>query len=54
MTRYNILIDGKVAYKELTQDEYFSTMEDLAQEFYDTGVPHPKSILTEFIEEWQR
>ena len=54
MTRYNILIDSKVAYKDLSQDEYFATMEDLAQEFYDTGVPHPKNILTEFIEEWQR
>ena len=54
MTRYNIRIDGKVAYKDLSQDEYFTAMEDLAQEFYNTGVPHPKSILTEFIEEWQR
>ena len=51
MTRYNILIDGKVAYKDLSQDEYFATMEDLAQDFYISGVPHPKSILTEFIED---
>ena len=50
MTRYNILIDGKVAYKDLSQDEYFTTMEDLAQDFYISGVPHPKSIQTEFIE----
>ena len=51
MTRYNILIDGKVAYKDLSQDDYFTTMEDLAQDFYISGVPHPTDIKTEFIED---
>ena len=51
MTRYNILIDGKVAYRDLSQDEYFTTMEDLAQDFYISGVPNPQSIKTEFIED---
>ena len=50
MTRYNILIEGKIAYKDLSQDEYFNTMEDLAQDFYISGVPHPTVIKTEFIE----
>jgi len=51
MTRYNILIDGKIAYEDLSQDEYFNTMEDLAQDFYISGVPHPTNIKTEFIED---
>ncbi len=29
MTRYNILIDGKVAYENLSQDEYFNKKEDI-------------------------
>ena len=51
MTRYNILIDSKVVYENLSQDEYFTTMEDLAQDFYISGVPNPQSIKTEFIED---
>ena len=50
MTRYNILIDGKVAYEDLSQDEYFNTMEDLAQDFYIDGTD-PSHIKTEFIED---
>ena len=51
MTRYNILIDSKGVYENLSQDEYFTTMEDLAQDFYISGVPNPQSIKTEFIED---
>ena len=51
MTCYNILIDGKVAYENLSQDEYFDKIEELAQEFYECGVPNPSDIKTEFIED---
>tara|TARA_X000000368_G_scaffold171524_1_gene135268 strand:+ start:890 stop:1048 length:159 start_codon:yes stop_codon:yes gene_type:complete len=52
MTRYNILIDGEVVYKNLTEDEYFNTIEDLAQDYYiDNSSPNPSNIKTEFIED---
>ena len=34
---YNIFEGDKLLYEDLTQDEYFSAMEDLAYEFYDNG-----------------
>ena len=49
--KYNILCKGEVIYSKLTEEEYFDTMEDLASEFYETGIPHPSDINTEIIEE---
>ena len=45
---YNVTVDGKV-YSELTEEEYMDLMEDLSQEFYQTGTPHPDDIHTETI-----
>ena len=48
---YNVTVNGKV-YSELTEEEYMDLMEDLSQEFYQTGTPHPDSIVTEtYLEE---
>tara|TARA_B100000214_G_scaffold81114_1_gene54956 strand:+ start:98 stop:265 length:168 start_codon:yes stop_codon:yes gene_type:complete len=43
---YSILIDGKEVYSNLSQNEYFDQMEDLAIEFYKTGSPHPDTVKT--------
>jgi hypothetical protein len=48
---YNILCKGSKIYSNLTEIEYFNTMEDLAIEFYQTGSPNPNEIETEIIEE---
>tara|TARA_B100001250_G_scaffold67539_1_gene54086 strand:+ start:283 stop:462 length:180 start_codon:yes stop_codon:yes gene_type:complete len=42
--------DGKV-YSDLTEEEYMDLMEDLSQEYYQTGTPHPDNIHTEIIED---
>ena len=47
---YNVTVDGKV-YSDLTEEEYMDLMEDLSQEFYQTGTPHPDDIITEIIED---
>ncbi len=47
---YNILIGGKVVYSDVTEGEYFRIMEDLAIEFYQTGLPNPDDITTELTE----
>ena len=48
---YSILIDGKEVYSNLSQNEYFDQMEDLAIEFYKTGSPHPDTVTTKINKE---
>jgi hypothetical protein len=49
-TQYNILCNGKVMYSNLTENEYFNTMEDLAIDYYQSGSPNPEDLTTEIIE----
>ena len=44
---YNVYEGDKLLFEDLTQDEYFDAMEDLAQEFYKTGVNNPNNLRTE-------
>ncbi len=46
---YHINIAGKRAFSNLTEEEYFDAIEDLSQEYYETGVPLPSDISTEVI-----
>jgi hypothetical protein len=48
---YNILCKGRKIYSNLTEEEYFNTMEDLAIDFYLSGTPQPNEIETEIIGE---
>jgi hypothetical protein len=48
---YNILCNGKLLFSNLTEEEYFDAVEDLAQEFYQSGTPNPADIKTEIIGE---
>ena len=48
---YNILCNGRKIYSNLSEEEYFDIMEDLAAEFYQTGSPNPNEIETEIIGE---
>jgi hypothetical protein len=50
-TKYNIYCNGRKIYANLTENEYFDIMEDLAVEYYDTGSPRPDELYTEIIEE---
>jgi hypothetical protein len=49
--RYNILCKGRKIYTNLTEEEYFQTMEDLSIQFYKTGSPKPEELETEIIGE---
>jgi len=44
---YSIYEGDRLLFENLTQDEYFSAMEDLAYEFYDNGSHNPQNIRTE-------
>ena len=46
---YNILCKGEKIYSNLTEEEYFNTMEDLAVKFYQSGSPKPEDLETEII-----
>jgi hypothetical protein len=48
---FNILCKGIKIYSNLTEEEYFNTMEDLSVEFYQTGSPRPEELETEIIGE---
>ena len=48
---YNIIVNGKVIFSNLSQMEMFDRLEDLSIEFYQTGAPHPNDIRTEIITE---
>jgi hypothetical protein len=50
-TKYNIICKGRKIYSNLTEEEYFDTMEDLSVKYYETGSPDPSEIETEMIEE---
>jgi hypothetical protein len=47
--KYNILCKGRKIYSDLTEEDFFDTMEDLAQQFYESGTPNPSDIETEII-----
>ena len=46
---YNIYREGKLVHENLSQDEYFDAMQDLAEEFYNTGSPLSEDLRTEII-----
>jgi hypothetical protein len=46
---FRILCKEKVIYHSLSQDEMFEIMDELSQQFYETGVPNPQDIVVECI-----
>ena len=44
---YRVRRGQKILGKNLTEDEYFNLMEDLAQEFYEGKLPNPLDLTTE-------
>jgi|MGYP003319838772 hypothetical protein len=43
---YTLTHDGKVLAENLTQEEYFDKLADLAEDFYSSGSPNPSEIET--------
>tara|TARA_B100001250_G_C19505984_1_gene659542 strand:- start:206 stop:370 length:165 start_codon:yes stop_codon:yes gene_type:complete len=44
MDVYTVSIDNEVKFIDISEMEYLDLMEELADEFYQTGTPHPDSI----------
>jgi len=49
--KYNIFCKDSLIHENLTEEEFYDKCEELAQEFFDTGVPHPTDIRHEMIKE---
>ena len=49
MDKYQILCNERVIYKDLTEEEMFDTIDDLSQQYYETGVPNPAELVVECI-----
>lgn len=48
---YNVLCNGRKIFSDLTEEEYFDVMENLAIQYYQTGSPRPDELDTEIIGE---
>ena len=44
---YSISHKGEVLFENLTEEEYFDRMQDLADDFFANGTPHPLELKTE-------
>lgn len=44
---FRILCDGRVIYQNLSQEEMFDILDDLSEQFYETGVPNPGDLVVE-------
>jgi hypothetical protein len=49
MDKYQILCKERIIYKDLTEEEMFDIMDDLSQQYYETGVPNPAELVVECI-----
>lgn len=47
MDTYDIFCNEKVIYKNLSEEEMFDAMDDLSQQFYETGLPNPADLVVE-------
>ena len=50
---YKVRRGQEVLGKNLTEEEYFDLMEDLAQQFYDDKLPNPLDLTTEIQNEYE-
>lgn len=46
---FRILCNGRVIYQDLSEEEMFEAMDDLSQQFYETGLPNPEDLVVECV-----
>ncbi len=49
--KYNIFCKDTLIFENLTEDEFFEKMDELSQEFYENGIPHPTDLRHEMLKE---
>lgn len=46
---FRILCNGRVLYQYLSQEDMFEVMDELSQQFYETGLPNPEDLVVECV-----
>ena len=41
------MCSGRVLYQYLSQEEMFEVLDELSEQFYETGVPNPEDLVVE-------
>ena len=49
MQKYDIYCQGRKIYSSVTEDEMLDITQDLADQFYQNGTPHPDDIVVEYL-----
>jgi len=48
---FRILCNERVLYQCLSQEELWDIMDELSEQFYETGVPNPEDLVVEYLSE---
>lgn len=46
---FRILCKDRVIYKNLSEEDMFEVMDELSQQFYETGLPNPEDLVVECL-----
>lgn len=49
MQKYDIYCQGRKIYNSITEEEMLEVTQDLADQFYSEGTPHPDDIVIEYL-----
>jgi hypothetical protein len=49
-SRFNIFYKKEKIFSEISEEEFFDAMEDMAQQFYESGSPEHHEITHEILE----
>ena len=49
MDLYDIYVSGERVLSQITEDEMLDVTQELADEFYKTGFPHPEEIEVKYL-----
>jgi len=49
MERYDIYCQGKRIHASVTEEEMMDITQELADQFYSEGTPHPDDVIVEYL-----
>jgi hypothetical protein len=49
MEKYDIYCQGRKIYASITEEEMLEVTQELADQFYSQGTPHPDDIVVEYL-----
>ena len=49
MEKYDIYCQGKKIYSSIDEEEMLEVTQDLADQFYAQGTPHPDDLVVEYL-----